>query len=148
MSETAILNRAILAGSKIDTVLFRNNVGMAYAGNKVVHIKPGYKVPIVGPATVILDAHPIKFGLGEGSSDLIGWKPIKITPEMVGRTIAAFTALECKSIKGRLSGPQKNFLAAVEKAGGIQGVIKDPEQIDILVLQYLHQPALIEDSSG
>jgi len=48
---------------------------------------------------------PVRFGLANDSStlnstiksgDLIGWKPVLITQDMVGSTIAQFVSRECK----------------------------------------------------
>ena len=63
-------------------------------------------------------------GLCEGSSDLIGWVSREITPDMVGKRIAQFLAVETKSPKGRASSEQKNFIAAVKKAGGAAGIAR------------------------
>jgi len=61
----------------------------------------------------------VSYGLCSGSSDLIGWKPKVILPEMVGKTVAVFTAIEVKSPHGILSKEQEAFLNAVREAGGI-----------------------------
>ena len=39
----------------------------------------------------------IQFGLAKGSSDLIGFKTVKVTPDMVGQEIAQFVSLEIKT---------------------------------------------------
>lgn len=53
---------------------------------------------------------PVRYGLGNDSaplnrvlksSDLIGWRPVVITPGHVGLTIAQFVALECKAADWR-----------------------------------------------
>jgi hypothetical protein len=65
------------------------------------------------------DGRWINYGLANpGGSDLIGWRQIKITHDMVGLTIAQFTAIEVKSASGRLSQHQEAFIEAVNKAGG------------------------------
>ena len=67
----------------------------------------------------------IQFGLAKGSSDLIGFKTIKITPEMIGQDLAVFTSIEVKTNSGQLSKYQHNWLQAVKKAGGIVGVARN-----------------------
>lgn len=93
--------------------LFRNNVGVARHGN----------------STVV-------YGLAPGSSDLIGWTPLRIRPEHVGRTVAVFTAVEVKTSTGRPSKQQEHFLDVVEQAGGIAALARDPQDVLTAVEQY------------
>lgn len=66
----------------------------------------------------------IRYGLGNGSSDLIGWHTIRITPDMVGRKVAIFTALEIKAEDGIATKEQENFIAQVKAAGGYAGIVR------------------------
>ena len=66
----------------------------------------------------------VQFGLAKGSSDLIGFKTIKITPEMIGQDIAQFVSLEIKTERGKLSDIQQNWLQKVKSSGGIVGVAR------------------------
>ena len=87
------------------SVLFRNNVG-AYKD------KTG---------------RFIRFGLIKGSSDLIGWTRVKITPDMVGQTVAIFTAPECKTAKGKAKPTQIRFVERVLSDGGYAGIVRSLE---------------------
>jgi len=74
----------------------------------------------------------VQFGLAKGSSDLIGFKTVKITPEMIGQDIAQFVSLEIKTERGKLTDIQQNWLQKVKSSGGIVGVartVKDALQI-------------------
>jgi hypothetical protein len=77
----------------------------------------------------------IRYGLCKGSSDLIGWTPVTITEDMVGKKIAVFTAIEVKLNKNgkyKATDLQKAFISAVNNAGGFAGVAdcnKDLEDI-------------------
>ncbi len=66
----------------------------------------------------------VQFGLARGSADLIGWRTITITPDMVGTQLAVFTSIEVKTPTGRLSPAQTHWLHAVRGAGGIAGVAR------------------------
>ena len=103
------LYKAIQANHSRYGVLFRNNTGVAYQGKRAVY----------NNRQVITDLRPISFGLCVGSSDLIGWTEIIVTPDMVGEKIAIFTAVEVKNEKGRATKEQIKFLQAVKNAGGI-----------------------------
>lgn len=90
-------------GTREDVRLFRNQVGQ-----------------LPDPRT----GRPVQFGLAKGSADLVGWKTVTITPDMVGQEVAVFTSLEIKTPKGRATPYQQAWLTAVEKAGGIAGIAR------------------------
>ena len=111
-AETDIQQRIRLAlGTRPDLRLFRNQVGQ-----------------LPDPRT----GRPVQFGLARGSADLIGWRSVVITPEMVGQRVAVFTSLEIKTPTGRLTPAQQAWLGAVHNAGGIAGVarsVRDANEI-------------------
>jgi hypothetical protein len=103
-AETDLQQRIRLAlGTQHDLRLFRNQVGQ-----------------LPDPRT----GRPVQFGLARGSADLIGWRTIVITPDMVGQRLAVFTSIEVKTATGRLTPAQQNWLGAVRGAGGIAGVAR------------------------
>lgn len=108
MAESPILRRILLACTALGWRVFRNNTGQAWTGNAVTRITRTVTVTLDPGCVVIKDARPIRFGLCEGSSDIIGWTP-------GGR----FVAVEVKAPKGKLSEPQRRFLEAVRDAGGV-----------------------------
>ena len=110
--ETNIQNQIRLAVAQAGATTFRNMTAQGWAG-KVVDRGTGY-VTIANPS-------PLIAGLCVGSSDVIGWKPVVITPDMVGQTVAVFVALEIKTPVGKASTEQLRFVQAVQKAGGIAG---------------------------
>lgn len=61
---------------------------------------------------------PVKFGLCEGSSDLIGITEVIITADMVGKKIGRFTAIEVKQLGKRPTDDQSRFLDVVKARGG------------------------------
>lgn len=109
--------------------LFRNNVGAAWMGP---HVWANGQVIITHPARV-------KFGLIEGSSDLIGWRSRYITEEDVGKEIAQFVAIEVKAPRGRISKQQERFIAAVVEAGGIGGVARSIDDVNALLLGKVYE---------
>lgn len=90
-------------GTRDDVRLFRNQVGQ-----------------LPDPRT----GRPVQFGLAKGSADLVGWKTIEVTPDMVGQRLAVFTSIEVKTPTGRPTTYQKAWLTAVDKAGGIAGIAR------------------------
>ena len=114
MNEKEVEKKLILYSSQMGSILFKNNVGMAF---KEINGKK----------------YPIHFGLCEGSSDLIGWTPIVITPDMVGKKVALFTAVEVKLNKNgkyRATEKQKNFIKAVIDAGGLATIADSYDDFD------------------
>lgn len=76
---------------------------------------------------------PVRYGLQPGSGDLIGWRTITVTPEMVGQQVAVFTSIEVKSKTGRLRPEQRQWMEAVQAAGGIAGVARSVEDAQALL---------------
>lgn len=109
-SETDIMRSLMKVLSASGARVFRNNVGQAWIG-KVLRR--------TADTITIADPRPLHAGLCPGSSDLIGWRSITITPDMVGKTVAVFAAVEAKTRAGRLSADQSNFLRFVHDAGGV-----------------------------
>lgn len=102
--ETTLQQQIRLAlGTRPDTRLFRNQVGS-----------------LPDPRTGRL----VTFGLARGSADLIGWRTVVVTPEMVGQQLAVFTSIEVKTPTGRIRPEQQHWLGAVHGAGGIAGVAR------------------------
>lgn len=112
MSETALLQQVRLACSRGDVRLWRNQCG-------ALEDKRGRWV---------------QFGVASpGGSDLIGYRTVTITPDMVGQRVAVFVAVETKAPRGRLTEEQARFIAAVNAAGGIAGVAKSVEEAEGLL---------------
>ena len=108
----------------------------AHVWSTIGHL-PGVRVfrNNVGTATTA-DGRFIRFGLCNGSSDLIGWTEYLIQPEDVGRVVAVFTALEIKTKTGRATCQQQRFIEAVRNAGGIAGVVRSSEQALQIIQDY------------
>lgn len=71
----------------------------------------------------------ITYGLGpDGAADEIGWTPVLVTADMVGKTIAVFTSIEVKRPKKTAREDQERWASAVAAAGGISGVATSPEE--------------------
>ena len=96
----------------------------------------------VGQLPDLRTGRPVQFGLAKGSSDLIGFKTIEVTPDMIGQKLAVFTSIEVKTAKGKLSPMQHNWLSCVKQAGGITGVarsVQDAIQIISKPISYLNE---------
>lgn len=117
--ETNITKRVMKAVSKVGTRLFRQNTGLAWQGDIIARTRD----------TITLGKpRPIHCGLIKGSSDLIGWHPVKVTPEMVGKTLAVFTAFEAKTKDGRPTPEQENFVNVIKQTGGIAGIVRSEQE--------------------
>lgn len=102
------------------------------------------------------DGRMIRFGLGNTSSkinkvnkssDYIGITKVVITPEMVGKTIGVFTAIEVKKRgfivkaeypKGSREHAQNNFLNFVRDFGGFSGFTTSVEDLHSVINHYLN----------
>ena len=120
-AETTLQQQIRLAlGTHPQTRLFRNQVGS-----------------LPDPRTGRL----VTFGLARGSADLIGWRTVTVTPDMVGSQLAVFTSIEVKTPTGRVRPDQHAWLAAVQSAGGIAGIARSVPD----ALQLVADPANLAD---
>lgn len=108
-------------------------LGWRFWINHVGHGWVGTQTKRTEHTITLHDPRPLTAGLGVGSSDLIGFTPVVITAEMVGSTVAVFTAVEVKSASGRPTQPQLDFVKMVRDAGGIACVARSSQ--DALVAQ-------------
>jgi hypothetical protein len=134
------LRKAVLTAlSGLGARLFRVNTGMAWAG----------EVERTGPNVYIRNAYPVRMGLVEGGSDLVGWTPVRVTPEMVGELVAVFTAIELKVGRQPTTEAQDRFLARVAEAGGASGVARTVADAVELVRGWLagNPPAHAPDTT-
>jgi hypothetical protein len=128
MKEANIQNGIMIALSKVGATIFRNNVGLGWAGKTFKYKKEGWVRVYVYPGDVLVkNARPLHAGLCKGSADLIGWMPVVITQDMVGSTVAVFLAPEVKTETGRASPDQVNFANAVNRAGGRAGIARNSD---------------------
>ena len=112
MSEGGEQSRIMLKlGGSFNVRVFRNNVGVAKFPNGSV----------------------VRYGLAPGSADLIGWKSLIISEDMVGKTFAQFLSIECKAPKGRSSEKQEAWHLAVKRAGGIAILARSVDDVKHLL---------------
>lgn len=105
ISEARVLSEVRLRAPALGWTLWRNNVG----------------------ACTDMTGRLIRYGLANDSAqlnaafksgDLIGWRPVLVTPEMVGQTLAQFVSVECKAPAGRVLPAQRAWADLITKAGG------------------------------
>ena len=75
----------------------------------------------------------VTFGLARGSADLIGWRTMVITRDMVGQRVAVFTSIEIKTPTGRIRPEQQAWLSCVQGAGGIAGVARSVADAQLIL---------------
>lgn len=112
-NETHLQQEIRLAlGTRPDLRLYRNNCGS-----------------LPDPRTGRL----VTFGLARGSADLVGWRTVTVTPDMVGRRLAVFCSIEVKTPTGRLRPEQQAWLGVVAGAGGVAGVARSVSDAEALL---------------
>jgi hypothetical protein len=121
-TESQVTKEVLIKASERGMLLLRNNSGVARESD-----------PTTGKQRVV------RYGLGNESkrindkfksSDLIGISPVVITPDMVGKTLGVFTAVEVKKEGWAYKGTsrevaQNNFLDKIRKMGGYGFFIND-----------------------
>jgi len=107
-----IINK-ILKDQPENVRLFQSRAGFAWQGKSVVK----------GNIRIIKNAVPFH-GMPDGFPDLCGWTSVEITPDMIGKTVAVFTAIEVKTGKQVLKKDQRGFRNIIERMGGLYRVLK------------------------
>ena len=119
--EAMVQSRIRLRAAQLGYGLWRNNVGVLPDRN----------------------GRPVRYGLANDSAklnkaiksaDLIGIRPVKITPDMVGHIIGQFVSLEVKPANWRYSGndrelAQSKWMQIVTALGGHAKFITHEEQL-------------------
>lgn len=118
MIESAVTNHIRLLAAQNGDNLWRNNSGGFYDER----------------------GRFVRYGLGSftpnqncASSDFIGIHTVLITPDMVGKVIGQFLAVEMKASNWRFNPNDKhtqdqlNFINIVKNAGGLAGFANSPE---------------------
>ena len=128
MSESKLSKDIQTTALKYNCVLYRNNQG-------------GFKDKT---------GRFVFFGLGNTSkklsekwktSDLIGYTIVKIEPDMVGRKIAVFTAIEVKLPTSKIDArykAQKKFIDQVTQDGGLGAIINSLESLKKLFKDFFN----------
>lgn len=126
MSESAILRTLLIYAGDLGAKLFRNARGVERIAQKDCRSCQRF-------------GRVVSYGLANGAPDLVGWQPIVIGPEDVGRTIAVFVGVEVKADRGVVSEAQRKFLAALEKDGAIVGVARSIGDLETII-DFRRQP--------
>ena len=122
MSSEAVNQQQIRTNIALQNIeLWRNNVGACQDVTGRV-IRYG----------ILNDSHEINQRFK--SSDLIGIRPMLITPEWVGHTVGVFAAIECKESGWKLTPgdkrgqAQQRFIDLVTQAGGFAGFARSVDE--------------------
>lgn len=102
--------------AKHGCTLFINTVGFAWFGKFLA---------CANNITTLLGARRYPVGLGEGSPDLIGYKEVIITPEMVGQKLSVFVGIECKTFTGKKRKQQEHWIKVLTAAGALCGFARN-----------------------
>ncbi len=116
ISEATLLRRVLVRASQLGARLFRNQVGR-------------YRLARPECRECQSRGRVISSGLCVGSSDLVGWQAVTVTPAMVGQQIAVFVAAELKGPDGRVTVEQQQFLSVVNAAGGRGLIVRSVDDL-------------------
>lgn len=123
MYESTNQNQIRLSAAKQGVTLWRNNNG-AFEDKNGRWVRYG------------LANESKKISKHIKSSDLIGVKPVIVTPEMIGKIIGVFTAVEVKSSNWRYNPndertiAQQNYINVVWQNGGLGGFAWDDASLN------------------
>lgn len=114
----ALTNRIREAVSKKGARLFPMTVGVFLTGRIISKLPNG--------DSIVRGARTVNVGT-KGMGDLVGWSPVTITPDMVGKTVAIYSVVEVKAGTDRIRPEQQAFIEAVVKSGGRAGIARSAD---------------------
>jgi hypothetical protein len=126
-TEAQLQAEIALAGNKGGTRLFKNVGGNFWQGKLL---------DITNNIAKLAKPKRIKCGLVTGAADRIGFHQVTITPDMIGKKIPVFAAVELKKHDGRLSPEQQNFIKFILDMNGIAGVVRSVDDLKNLLDSY------------
>ena len=129
-TEKDVERTLILRASQCGSIIFKNEVGAAWQG------EIDKRNSVIPQKIVLKNCRRVTYGLCTGSSDLIGWTPVTITPDMVGKKLAVFTAVEVKLNKNgkyKATEDQLRFISAVKNNGGYAGVADCKQDLEEII---------------
>ena len=131
MTHNTLINQTVIQANKYSNIrLWSNPVGFAYAGTVVKEYNNNNKRYIT-----IVNPRPIKYGLGKGTLDTIGFK----VEDISGYKIPRFISFDAKIGKDKLSDSQTKFRDMVNSFGGISSEIREGDN----VVDLLKKPLLL-----
>jgi len=140
-TEAQLQAEIALAFNRGATRLYKNVGGNFWQGTAVTNASILSKVSaILGKLarfTILLYPRRVKAGLVTGAADRIGFHQITITPEMVGKTVAVFAAIELKTVDGSATPEQKQFLKVIQDMGGIAGIARSVDDVNIIFHNFV-----------
>lgn len=119
VEETNIVHAIQLMASKLGHRLFKNVRGSFLTPDGKQRISAGMQP--------------------KGSSDLVGYTSVLITPAMVGRRLPVLTCVEVKTATGRASTEQEAFIGFVRTMNGIAGVARSDAEYERLIHGWLSE---------
>jgi hypothetical protein len=128
--ETDITHTIMIDTSKLGARMFKNVRGLFYTKGEVMNLLAAIKTGRVDTImAAVRKLRQVMAGLqAEDSSDLIGFRPTVITQDMVGTTVAIFSAIEVKTVTGAVRDGQHRWIDFVLKNGGFAGVARSPDE--------------------
>jgi hypothetical protein len=116
VNENALGKKICLMASELGHRIFRSNVGEGWIGQATFFSKPA-KIEVYPGDVIIRKAKRIHFGLCNGQGDYIGFSKT-----------GKFISIELKTETGKIREEQILFSDAVNRAGGIAGIVMSEEE--------------------
>lgn len=119
--------------------LSANDRGTAYINGKTIQLKAGdviiHKGRPVALGMAFADGSPVV-----GTTDLIGYTIVKITPDMVGKSLPVYTAVDAKQEGGgRVSKDQQNYVEQINRVNGIAGIADSAQSARAIINTWLQK---------